>query len=69
MAGELRSAAVLLLRKGQRPRLMIFDDYNDAYDTMKAFCGAQQPAVMVTYEHFGPGEKPADLPMVQQALF
>lgn len=70
MNADLRSAAVILpTKRGNIPRVMTFDDHNDAYDVMLAFGKAGIEAWMIRFEHYGPGQKPADMPAVQESMF
>ena len=69
---DLRPAALICKerRSDQLPRIMIFEDHNDAYDTMMAMDMDKYKDVwMCHFEHYGAGQKPKDLPDKQEKLF
>lgn len=66
---EPTPAVLLLWKKGEIVRCMVFDDHTDACDTADGFKRLGYVHSMLDFEHYPAGEKPADTPPRQKALF
>lgn len=72
MKMEPKPAVVIIFEKDTYDtftRAMYFTDHNDAWDVMHAFGRSGKRAMMAVCEQYGPGEKPTDMPAIQERLF
>lgn len=68
---ELKQAVVIIhnRRTHEVERVMCFEDHNDAVDVWEAYVGhLTSYASMAVVEHYSQGQKPNNIPLIQQAL-
>ena len=64
-----RSAILVLLRGNDIERALAFESHVDCFESANRFKKAGFDWVMLPFEYYPAGEKPADLPLIQQSMF
>ena len=65
----LKPAILLLWKKNEIERAMLFDDHKDAFDTGERFKQQGYGWSMLSFKHYESGQIPEDAPPLQQKMF